>query len=543
MANANTLDFLGGGSSSGSLQNPQALAPFDVDPATLVNSGQGRSGVSGFIGPTSVSGGATGDPLAALRASQGGNIGGAAGAYNAGNDATRTAEDATHATNGGASKDTWSSVVNSTPVKLARSIVDPIYGGTQLAKAVLPGKVTNTIDDIGNAINAPVATGLQKIGAPDAVQAIADPLGYGRKTVMGSPSQGSLGITGGVDLLPGNGNVAQAYGNIKNDVNNAAGAASNIGATLNKPLDGSSTTFDTTGADRGSSKIPGIDDAAQINNANALAGNASARGGQVLSGQVAPGGQGAQGQQDALDRLLAFNPTAQQSQLAATQAYNPTAQSGVMGKLDAFTAQPQGPSAAQTQLQQGNQAAMSDALSVARSGRARDAGSQARATQVATAENAGTNVDAARNAATLKASEDQAFRAQQLQALGQQGTLAGGVDQSKLTALGQGNALAAGLDQSKLTALGQSSDVANQIRSGNTTERGQSLGYDTAAQQTGATLTGDALKTIPAIEGVNHSDAFSLTPQQQLAEAQMGHKPATTLDTILGLGKDILPLL
>jgi hypothetical protein len=144
------------------------------------------------------------------------------------------------------------------------------------------------------------------------------------------------------------------------------------------------------------------------------------------------------------------------------------------------------PTKADLLLKQAQEQGMSDALSVARSGRARDAGSQARALQTATAENAASSVANARDAAALRQQEAKDFRDQQLQGL----TLGG--------------------------------NVATGIRSGTDTERGQTLNFGLGTQQVGAQTEGDVLKTIPQLEQARHADQFELTPSQKLKLALMG---------------------
>jgi hypothetical protein len=144
------------------------------------------------------------------------------------------------------------------------------------------------------------------------------------------------------------------------------------------------------------------------------------------------------------------------------------------------------PTKADLLLKQAQEQGMGDALSVARSGRARDAGSQARALQTATAENAASGVANARDAGLLRAQESKDFRDQQLQGL----TLGG--------------------------------NVATGIRSGGDTERGQTLNFGLGTQQVGAQTEGDVLKTIPQLEQARHADQYDLTPSQKLKLALMG---------------------
>lgn len=272
----------------------------------------------------------------------------------------------------------------------------------------------------------------------------------------------------------------------------------------------------------------------------------------VLQGNEAivdPSGAARQG--DALTQAMSFmnGPRATQGALAGANAFQsgPRAQNDVMGQVQAFSQNPEGMSAAEQLLQKGQQGAMADVLSASRSGRARDAGSQARASNVAQGELAGMGVDAARDAATLRATESQQGKQNQLSALGLQGQLASGLDANTLGALQLSGQLSQGLDQNTLSALGLQGDLATQMRNAGIQERGQNLNFAQGQQQIGAGLTSDALKTIPQLENVRHADQFDLTPEQKIAIAKLqatsGKQDPDTLDTILGIGKDILPLL
>lgn len=161
-------------------------------------------------------------------------------------------------------------------------------------------------------------------------------------------------------------------------------------------------------------------------------------------------------------------------------------QGDVLDQAMAFAKGNDQPSQAQLLLDQASQKNMADTLSIARSGRARDAGSQARALTTATAENASTGVDNARNAALLRQQEAQDFRNQQIQAL----TLGG--------------------------------NVAGQARSAGDTERGQSLTFDQGMNTVGQGLQTNALNAIPQLETVRHNDQYELSPSQKLHAALTG---------------------
>ncbi len=293
-------------------------------------------------------------------------------------------------------------------------------------------------------------------------------------------------------------------------VRTGAGA---VGDVLDQVMGGQGDIpVDTSGSDRGGMGLGGAYGDA-MGRVQGIADQSRATGAGVLGGTVAPGGAGTQQQGDALDAAMGF-------------AKGPRAANDVMTDVNGFLSAPQGPSAAELQLQEGAQGAMSDALSLARSGRARDAGSQARSMSQALAENAATNVDTNRNVALLRAKEAEARRGQDLSALGLKGNLAQGVDQGTLG------------------ALGLQGDISGALRSGNIQERGQSLSYDQGQNQIGAGLESDVLKTIPQLEQIRHSDQFDLTPQQKLAAAKLGGPPEkTTADYVTGLLGDVLSAL
>lgn len=145
-----------------------------------------------------------------------------------------------------------------------------------------------------------------------------------------------------------------------------------------------------------------------------------------------------------------YDPT-----LAKVQGTNVTGggqQYALADQLKSFAAQPEGPSAAQAQLQKGTDAALAANLAAARSGSG--FGDSSNALEAAGANSAATIANAANDAATLRANETANYRNQQLQALG---------------ASGQQLAAARGAD------LGLAQQVAQQ---------GQ-FGTSTALQQTG----------------------------------------------------------
>lgn len=211
----------------------------------------------------------------------------------------------------------------------------------------------------------------------------------------------------------------------------------------------------------------------------------------VLSGEV--------GGPNPADRDL------QMTELERIQQFlnGPREQRNVLSDVDAFLAQPQGPSAAEIQLTQAQDDAMSDALSLARSARG-GAGAVNRAMRVAQAENAANQATGARDLALLRAKEEEANRAQILQGLGLKGELAGGLDANTLTALGLG------------------SQTAGDIRGQGLTERGQTLGFT-------GDMVGGALNSQTDITTAAMRDAlertklgYELTPDQKLLFASLG---------------------
>jgi hypothetical protein len=105
-------------------------------------------------------------------------------------------------------------------------------------------------------------------------------------------------------------------------------------------------------------------------------------------------------------------------------------QGDVYGNLMNFAQGPQGPSAAQAQLQQGANQAMAQNLALARAGSG--FGESAAGLASAQRANASTMATTANQAAQLRAQEDQAFRGQQLQAFGMGGDLSGQQRQAAL---------------------------------------------------------------------------------------------------------------
>lgn len=450
------------------------------------------------------------DPGAASRAHTGGNIGGATGGYNTVSDAGRDTYD------------------------YYRDIRDP-------------GTVKNFFNAMGEDAGVTHA-GDALIGGVGDTFSVGTPFDLVDRTI--DPNKG-LGTTadgrGGRPLLADNPELA---GMIQGATPGSPGALLDAGAGgVQDALDaalggpGGNIPIDASGADRGGMS----DRSGDLSRVRGLADSARSLGGDVLSGAVAgPNAADAQRQSDTLGKVNAFAPKASEraAQSAAKFASGPKAATDVLSQVNAFAQGPEGPSSASLLQDEASQKAMADVLSVSRSGRARDAGSQARAANMAQAEIAGMGVDNARNAALLRNKEANDARSQQLQALGLSGDLAQGLDTTKLGALNLQGDLAKSRDSSALQALGLGSDLASQMRGQGITERGQGLDFLQGQQQIGAGLESDVLKTIPQLEQIRHDDQFDLTPQQKLAAAKMGGPPdKTTTDYVVGLLGDVLGVL
>lgn len=244
-------------------------------------------------------------------------------------------------------------------------------------------------------------------------RAAASPLGQGALGVLTGGS--STVLSQGADLLGAGG---------------AAGAAGIL------PHASPANPAATYGTPRGGGQI----DANNFNLGNDANYNANfqqgqqeiGRQGQALS-QLA-GGYGAQGQglmaagNAAGNRAApgtSYDPAVGQLQAGNQRAGNQQYQ--LASQLQSLAAAPQGPSAAQAQLQQGTNLGLNSQLAMARSGSGfgDSSGAMANAQQNA----AGLMANNANQSGMLRSQEDQAYRAHQLQALGMSGD-----------ALGQGRA-------------------------------------------------------------------------------------------------------
>lgn len=162
--------------------------------------------------------GMTREQLRAAAAKQGPNgIGGADTAYNSGSDATRRAFDQYHDNNQGGVD--WDAVLNTARDITNNPVVNPVGYGASKAGTLLDDQVGVNVSGY---IQDPLGQGLADIGAPDAVQVVANPTGYVTRTAVNADTgYGTLPVEAGTNLVHGAGNVV-------NDANNTAGFVSDI---------------------------------------------------------------------------------------------------------------------------------------------------------------------------------------------------------------------------------------------------------------------------------------------------------------------------
>jgi hypothetical protein len=244
-------------------------------------------------------------------------------------------------------------------------------------------------------------------------------------------------------------------------------------------------------------------------NANFQQGQAGvANQGQALS-QLA-GGYGAQGQglmaagNAAGTRgapITQYNPAVNQLQVGSQSAGQQ--QYGLANQLRSLAGAPQGPSAAQAQLQAGTDQALNSQLAMARSGSGfgESAGAMANAQQNA----AGIQSNAANQAAMLRSNEDQAYRARQLQALGMSGD-----------ALGQGRAADLALGQQQIGQGQFGTQTALQQQQMNDQLRQNLIGQGLQAQNMG--LAGMA----QGIGAQNQANQLALEAARAQQQGTMG---------------------
>lgn len=199
--------------------------------------------------------------------------------------------------------------------------------------------------------------------------------------------------------------------------------------------------------------------------------------------------------------ITAYNPNVAALQDGSQQAG--AQQYGLANQLQALAGAPQGPSAAQAQLNMGTDQALNSQLAMARSGGG--FGESSGAMQAAQMNAAGIQSNAANQAGMLRANEDQAHRARQLQALGMSGE-----------ALGQGRAadLALSGQQIGQGQFGTQTSLAQQAQ--NDQMRQGLIGQGLQAQNMG--LAGQA-QGIGAQNSANQLALEAARAQQQGGQA------------------------
>jgi hypothetical protein len=178
-------------------------------------------------------------------------------------------------------------------------------------------------------------------------------------------------------------------------------------------------------------------------NAQDISGQANglAQSGQGLAAQAAQMGQAQNdffGEQAGNVRSRQAPTTTYGQQLGQQQNLSAAANAAQMGlaqQLQGYAAQPEGPSAAQAQLQQGTNQALASQLALARSGRG--LGESATGLSQAGEQASGIVANQANQSAALRAQETQAYRQNQLNALGASGQALGAAQSGSLGLAGQ----------------------------------------------------------------------------------------------------------
>lgn len=210
----------------------------------------------------------------------------------------------------------------------------------------------------------------------------------------------------------------------------------------------------------------------------------------------------------------AYNPQVAQLQGGSQQAGQQ--QYGLANQLQTLAGQQQGPSAAQAQLQMGTDQALQSQLALARSGSG--FGESSSAMQQAQMNAAGIQGNAANQAAMLRANEDQAARARQLQALGMSGE-----------ALGQGRAADLALGQQQIGQSQFGTQAALQAGQQNDAARLGMVNAGLQAQNMG--LAGQA----QGLQAQNQANQLALqaaqAQQQGLSDYERGLTDIYQIDT------------
>jgi hypothetical protein len=240
-------------------------------------------------------------------------------------------------------------------------------------------------------------------------------------------------------------------------------------------------------------------------NAQDISGQANglAQSGQGLAAQAAQMGQAQNdffGEQAGNVRSRQAPTTTYGQQLGQQQNLSAAANAAQMGlaqQLQGYAAQPEGPSAAQAQLQQGTNQALASQLALARSGRG--LGESATGLSQAGEQASGIVANQANQSAALRAQETQAYRQNQLNALGASGQALGAAQSGSLGLAGQN------------AQLGQfNTQTALQQQQANDAMASNLYGYGLQGQQLG--LQGQQLGFTAQNQGI----------AQQLAAQQFG---------------------
>lgn len=280
-----------------------------------------------------------------------------------------------------------------------------------------------------------------------------------------------------------------------------------------------------TGAQDFNARVAGTQDAA-----NARAGQLQAQyGGQFQGSANLFGGQAAQAAGRDPGQFIA------QRSLGDMQ-YDRGLQQQAFGGLYGMATAPQGPSAAQAQLQLGTNQAMANQLALARSGRG--LGESASGLRAAGMQNAVIQQNAGNQAAMLRAQEDQAFRQRQLAAFGAAGGLAGQMRQGDL-GMGQyitdSRLRAQGLNDQTALAYGNMQLNAQQAGAGNALNF-----YNAQNQQNLGAYNLQNQVNMGALQG---RQAFEQNRTQIYGTSITGrpqYRPDTTTPALIGAGGAVL---
>lgn len=254
------------------------------------------------------------------------------------------------------------------------------------------------------------------MGLWDSVKSAAGAVGNAVGNVASNPyAQGALGVlSGGTSTLAGQAMGAVGLGNAagvsKGGIQNPLASPDNAAAQRGTPRGG-------VAPNQANYQLPGYDQFQQGQAGVAQQGQGLSQNAQAVGAQGAGLMQAGNQAGSRAAPITSYNP-----QVAALQ--NQSMQGGqsqyaLADQLRTMAGQPQGPSAAQAQLNMGTDQALNSQLALARSGSG--FGESSGAMQAAQGNAAGIQSNAANQAGMLRANEDQAFKARQLQALGMSG--------------------------------------------------------------------------------------------------------------------------